>query len=126
MTMERKSVHTTTLKNRPSAFAHEAREKARSAVGSERDALLNKASRAETAASIDDWAGSQKAEMMRPWDVAAFYRIYVLTLEGRVAAPPHVVECADDREAIRIARDQLSDKTIEVWDKARRVIRIEP
>jgi len=50
VTMERKSVHTTTLKDRPSAFAHEAREKARSAVGSEGDALLNRASRAETAA----------------------------------------------------------------------------
>jgi hypothetical protein len=56
--------------------------------------------------------------------VAAFYRIYVLTFEGRVTAPPHVVECEDDDEAVSIARGRCINKPVEIWEKARRVARL--
>ena len=49
---------TTSLKDRLEAFAAEAREKAKSVAGVERDELLKKARRADTAAHIDDWANS--------------------------------------------------------------------
>jgi hypothetical protein len=49
---------TTSLKDRLAAFAEEARDKAKSLHGAERDALLKKARRADTAAHIDDWVNS--------------------------------------------------------------------
>jgi hypothetical protein len=48
----------TSLKARLEAFASEAREKAKSVAGPERDELLKKARRADSAAHIDDWANS--------------------------------------------------------------------
>lgn len=54
------------------------------------------------------------------------YRIYVLDLAGHVAGPPQIVECTDDQEAIRQARQCLDAKPIEVWDGAKRVGRVEP
>ena len=49
---------TTSLKDRLSAFAAEAREKAASAIGAERGELLEKARRADAAVQIDDWVSS--------------------------------------------------------------------
>jgi len=50
---------TISLKDRLTAFAKEAREKAsRLPPGAEREALLKKASRADTAADLDAWANS--------------------------------------------------------------------
>jgi len=49
---------TTSLKDRLLAFAEEAREKATSLTGIERDDLLRKARQADTAAHINDWANS--------------------------------------------------------------------
>jgi hypothetical protein len=48
----------TSLKDRLEAFAAEAREKANLLASAERDELLKKARRADTAAHIDDWANS--------------------------------------------------------------------
>lgn len=58
MTKRRHFEQTVSLKDRLVAFAAEAREKANSAVGTERDELLKKARRADTAAHIDDWVSS--------------------------------------------------------------------
>jgi hypothetical protein len=58
-----KSVHTTTLKDRLSAFANEVREKAKSATGMEREELLKKVQRADIAASFDVWASSQGSHL---------------------------------------------------------------
>ncbi len=59
MTVTRRHAkQTTSLKDRLEAFAAEAREKAKSVAGAERDELLKKARRADTAAHIDDWANS--------------------------------------------------------------------
>jgi hypothetical protein len=49
---------TESLKERLTRFAIEARARAKQVAGSERDALLRKARRADTAAHIDDWANS--------------------------------------------------------------------
>lgn len=49
---------TAPLKDRLAAFAEEAREKAKSLTGAERDALLKKARQADTAARLDEWANS--------------------------------------------------------------------
>lgn len=53
---------TTSLKDRLAAFAEEARGKAKSLHGAERDELLRKARRADTAAHIDDWMNSSELQ----------------------------------------------------------------
>ena len=58
MQMRRRFKQTTSLKDRLLAFAEEAREKATSLTGIERDDLLRKARQADTAAHINDWANS--------------------------------------------------------------------
>ena len=47
------------------------------------------------------------------------YRIYVTTTDGHVAAPPTVVECADDQEAIGKAAQLTNGKAVELWEGAR-------
>jgi hypothetical protein len=55
----RRSKQTISLKDRLTAFANEAREKAMLLPpGAERDDLLRKARQADTAAHLDDWANS--------------------------------------------------------------------
>ena len=58
MHMRRHSRQTIPLNDRLAAFAAEAREKAESMIGVERDDLLKKASIADTAVHIDDWINS--------------------------------------------------------------------
>ena len=58
MTVRRRLIQTTSLQERLTAFAEEARRKAKSVVGREREELLRKARHADTAAHIDDWANS--------------------------------------------------------------------
>jgi hypothetical protein len=64
MLKRRRFIQTTSLKDRLTAFAEEARARARSVAGPERDELLKKARRADTAAHINDWANS--AELQPP------------------------------------------------------------
>jgi hypothetical protein len=65
MTKRRRFIQTTSLKDRLASFAEQAREKAKFLEsGMERDELLKKARRADTAAHIDDWANS--AELQPP------------------------------------------------------------
>jgi hypothetical protein len=54
------------------------------------------------------------------------YRIYVVNPEGHVSDPPQIVECADDQEAVRQARQYLDTKPLEVWDGAKRVGILKP
>jgi hypothetical protein len=55
----RRFKQTISLKDRLASFAEEIREKAsRLRPGPERDALLKRASRADTASHIDEWANS--------------------------------------------------------------------
>ena len=58
MKVRRRFRQTISLKDRLLAFAAEARTKAKIASGLERDVLLRKARRADTAAHIDAWANS--------------------------------------------------------------------
>ncbi len=54
------------------------------------------------------------------------YKVYVLGGDGRVDAPPHVIECDDDGEAIRQARRYAVGTAIEVWQDATLVARLDP
>ena len=59
MAQRRRLVQTVSLKERLAAFAQQARERAKILEsGTERDELLKKARRADTAAHIDEWANS--------------------------------------------------------------------
>jgi hypothetical protein len=54
------------------------------------------------------------------------YKVYVLGGDGRVGAPPHVIECDDDDEAIRQARQYVVGTAVEVWRDVTLVARLEP
>ncbi len=59
MKKRRRFKQTTTLKERLAAFAEDVREQASTMPpGPEREDLLKRASRADTAAHIDDWVNS--------------------------------------------------------------------
>jgi hypothetical protein len=59
MTERRRLKQTTSFKDRLIAWAESVRKQAeKMAPGPQRDALLTKASRADTAAHLDDWANS--------------------------------------------------------------------
>jgi hypothetical protein len=63
MTERRRFQQTISFKDRLVAFAQEARQKAKLLqAGVERDELLRKARRADTAAHIDDWANSPELQ----------------------------------------------------------------
>jgi hypothetical protein len=54
------------------------------------------------------------------------YRVYVLDGEGRVSAPPHIIECNDDREAICRAHQYVVGMAVEIWRDATLLARLEP
>jgi hypothetical protein len=54
------------------------------------------------------------------------YRIYVLDRGAHIVDPPRIIECADDDDAIRQARQYLDGKELEIWDRARFVARLTP
>ena len=54
------------------------------------------------------------------------YRVYVLDRDGHVAGPPQVLHCANDDEVTAQARQSLNGNSIEIWEGARRVVRLEP
>lgn len=52
------------------------------------------------------------------------YRVYVVTNDGHIAGPPHhVIECADDQEAMGKAVQYTNGKSVELWDGARFILR---
>ena len=64
----RRFKQTVSLKDRLASFAKEVREKASQLrPGAERDALLKRASRAETASHIDEWANSPGLVPSQGW-----------------------------------------------------------
>ena len=56
----------------------------------------------------------------------ADYRIYSISKDGRIVAPPEIVESPDDSEAIEKARQFVDGHTIEIWERARFLIKIDP
>jgi hypothetical protein len=54
------------------------------------------------------------------------YRIYVLDKDGHIKKPPEHIVCPEDAAAIERAREHLGGQSIEVWDHARFVTRLEP
>jgi hypothetical protein len=54
------------------------------------------------------------------------YRIYELTADDHIAAPPTIVDCPDDTAAIEKARQRLDHRIIEVQLVDRCVIRMQP
>jgi hypothetical protein len=54
------------------------------------------------------------------------YRIYRELPDGHISGPPDVIQHATDEEAIAEAKTLLDDLAIEVWDRDRQVVRLEP
>ncbi len=52
------------------------------------------------------------------------YRLYTLAEGNRITAPPTVIDCKNDHDAIAQARQSISGNDIEVWVGARCVMRI--
>jgi len=51
----------------------------------------------------------------------AEYRIYTVDAKGRVTHAPIELVCDTDEEAIAVARGRLKDRTLEIFEGARRV-----
>jgi predicted short-subunit dehydrogenase-like oxidoreductase (DUF2520 family) len=55
------------------------------------------------------------------------YRFYTVEHDGHIADLPAIVDCHDDRTALKRAKNQYLDgKAIEVWNLQRFVTRLEP
>jgi hypothetical protein len=54
------------------------------------------------------------------------YRIYTFDEGGHIQEPPKVIECEYDEAAVKEAKQLLNGKPIEVWEKARRITRLDP
>jgi hypothetical protein len=54
------------------------------------------------------------------------YRAYILEPDNRISQPPKLIEAPDDRQAIEAARHMADGHALEVWDRQRLVIRLEP
>lgn len=54
------------------------------------------------------------------------YRFYTLKNGNRIVAPPDVIECASDQEAIDEAKKSLDGFDVEIWQGARIVTRLRP
>ncbi len=53
------------------------------------------------------------------------YRVYHLDDKGHIAAPPEIIEGADDKEAAEKAQQFIDDRAIELWDGDRLVTTME-
>jgi hypothetical protein len=52
-----------------------------------------------------------------------YYRIYRLGEGDHIAAPPDIVDCADDQEAIGKASQAANGKAVELWEGPRFIVR---
>jgi hypothetical protein len=51
------------------------------------------------------------------------YRVYVLSDDGHISGPPHVIECEDDQEAVGRAAQYTNGRTVELWNGSRLIAR---
>ena len=54
------------------------------------------------------------------------YRAYIFEPDNHIVRPPQLIEALDDEQAIEVARCMVDGHALEVWDKQRLVIRLEP
>jgi hypothetical protein len=54
------------------------------------------------------------------------YRVYTLSNGNHIMAPPDIIACETDQEAIEQARRLIEGHDVEVWQGARCVIRMKP
>jgi hypothetical protein len=54
------------------------------------------------------------------------YRIFTLRDDGHIAGPSDIIDCLDDRAAVREAKQTLNEKAIEIWDGPRRIAKLDP
>ena len=52
-----------------------------------------------------------------------YYRVYFVADDGHISGPPHVIECADEQEAIGKAAQAANGKVAELWDGKRLIVR---
>jgi hypothetical protein len=51
------------------------------------------------------------------------YRVYLVGKDGHISGPAHIIECADDQEAIGQAVHYTNGKCAELWNGARLIVR---
>jgi hypothetical protein len=52
------------------------------------------------------------------------YRIYIITSDGHITAPAHVIESEDEQEAISKAAQAATGKAAGLWEGARFIVRL--
>ena len=54
------------------------------------------------------------------------YRVYTLSPDGHIQAPPRIIDCPDDEAAMRQARQWLDGHLLEVWNENRKIGTLDP
>jgi hypothetical protein len=54
------------------------------------------------------------------------YRIYRLSRDGHIQAPPRIIDCQDDKAAMQQARQLLDGELLEVWNENRKIGTVDP
>jgi hypothetical protein len=54
------------------------------------------------------------------------YRIYALDAYGQIYRPSEIITCETDEEAVEKAKSLADGRALELWQRDRRVARIEP
>jgi hypothetical protein len=49
------------------------------------------------------------------------YRVFLVSHDGRISGPAHVIECSNDQEAMGRAVQYTNGKSAELWNGARRI-----
>jgi hypothetical protein len=53
-----------------------------------------------------------------------YYEAYVLTEDDHISAPPHIIACGTDQEAIQRSTKLVNGHDIELWEGPRLVTRL--
>jgi hypothetical protein len=54
------------------------------------------------------------------------HRLYTMGSDGHIAGPPTIIECDGDQAAVERAKVLLNGNAIEVWERKRLIVRLEP
>jgi hypothetical protein len=54
------------------------------------------------------------------------YRLYTLSHDGHVSAPAAILDCEYDQEAVEVAKRQLNEHAVELWEGPRQIAKLNP
>ena len=56
----------------------------------------------------------------------AEYRFYPIQKDGHLLGPPRIMDLSDNDAAIKAAKGLTDERPLEIWQGARKVVRVDP